>query len=345
MNRTKFFNIVFISYIFLSTPLVYGSERLELYFLTEKLLNTKILSTNEFKKFSLNLKSLGFRELKDDDKQNYTLSISRAIYPIITYSDNINGGNLFQTIQLGDLTFEGEEEAKAKSGLLIGGGIFLGMKKQYGLGRYHDLRINASLAAAPTHDWLSIRNESIIACSKNHLKEWVFFDACAHWGHSKRQFIDETNKSLSVSLTKLFVSRKIFNEGIFTIKRHISDEYHQMQGIFALNSLLPNGYKTNFSMAFGEPITDLISLNYSLGLAVNKYIKRKPLRLSLNQTHYDGGKFLGIDREDTTQQISISYPIHSRFNITLGYTRNISSISSFSHNGPHIEVSFPARSF
>ena len=38
--------------------------------------------------------------------------------------------------------------------------------------------------------------QSIIACSKNHLKEWVFFDACAHWGHSKRQFIDETNKSL-----------------------------------------------------------------------------------------------------------------------------------------------------
>lgn len=143
----------------------------------------------------------------------------------------------------------------------------------------------------------------------------------------------------------IFISRKAFNESIFTIKRHTSDKYHQMQGIFALNSLLPNGYKTNFSIALGEPIKDLISLNYSLGLAVSKYIKRKPLRLSLNQTHYDGGKFLGVDREDTTQQISVSYPIHNRFNIALGYTRNISSISSFSHNGPYIEVSFPTWSF
>ena len=78
---------------------------------------------------------------------------------------------------------------------------------------------------------------------------------------------------------------------------------------------------------------------------VSKYIKRKPLRVSLNQTYYGGGKFLGVDREDTTQQISISYPIHNRFNIALGYTRNISSISSFSHNGSLIELSFPMRSF
>ena len=227
---------------------------------------------------------------------------------------------------------------------MIGSGIFLGIKKQYGIGRYLDVRMNASLSAAPTHDWLSIRDKSIIACSKNHLKEWFFFDACAHWGHNKRQYIDEINKNLSVSLTRLFINQKVFNESIFTINRHISDKYHQMQGIFALNSLLPNGYKTNFTITLGEPIKELISLNYSLSLAVTN-IKRKQVRLSLKQTHYDGGKFLGVDREDTTQQISVSYPINNRFNIGLGYTRNKSSISSFSHNGPQIEVSFPLRSF
>ena len=345
MKKSGFFNIIFISYFLLFTPIVYGSERLELYFLTKKLLNTKILNKNEFIQFSLNSKSLGFKNLEDINKKKSIFSINRAFYPIITYSDNINGGNLFQTIQIGGLTFEGEEEAKAKSGLLIGGGILVGIKKQYGIGRYLDVRMNASLSAAPTQEWLSIRDESIIACSKNHLKEWFFFDACAHWGHNKRQYIDEINKSLSVSLTKLFISKKVFSESIFTINRHIADKYHQLQGIFALNSLLPNGYKTNFSMAFGEPVKDLISLNYSLGLSVSKYIKRKPLSILLNQTYYDGGKFLGVDREDTSQKISISYPIHSRFNIALGYTRNMSSISSFSHNGPHIEVSFPALIF
>ena len=44
---------------------------IELYFLTEKLLNTKILNTKEFIQFSLNSKSLGFKYLKDNNKKIY----------------------------------------------------------------------------------------------------------------------------------------------------------------------------------------------------------------------------------------------------------------------------------
>ena len=70
MKKSGFFNIIFISYFLLFTPIVYGSERLELYFLTKKLLNTKILNKNEFIQFSLNSKSLGFKDLEDINKKN-----------------------------------------------------------------------------------------------------------------------------------------------------------------------------------------------------------------------------------------------------------------------------------
>ena len=70
MKKLGFFNIIFIAYFFLFNPLVYGSERLELYFLTKKLLNTKILNTNEFIQLRVNSKSLGFKDLKDNDKKN-----------------------------------------------------------------------------------------------------------------------------------------------------------------------------------------------------------------------------------------------------------------------------------
>ena len=322
-----------------------GSERLELYFLSEKLLNNKIVPVQDVIQFNIKSRSLGFKGFSSGQEQNYPVALEKGIYPILAYSDNINGGNLSQTIQVGDFTFVGEEEANAKSGLIFGGGIFLGMKKIYDRGRYLDFNVNASLAAAPTHEWLTIRNESINACSRNYVKEWYFFDACANWKHNKRQFSDVISKSLSASLTRLFRVEKTFNEGSFTLKRFMSDEYQQMQGTFALNSLLPNGFKTNFSITAGEPVTDLISLNYSVGTTISKHVKKRPLRFSLNQTLYDGGKFLGMSRKDITQKISLTYPIHSTFNTSLGYTRNVSSISSFSYNGPHIEVSFPTRSF
>ena len=76
--------------------------------------------------FRKSARHLGFEGLSAVPKQNYTVAINRSIFPIFAYSDNINGGNLSQTIQIGELTFVGEEDANAKSGLIIGGGAVLG---------------------------------------------------------------------------------------------------------------------------------------------------------------------------------------------------------------------------
>ena len=296
-------------------------------------------------RFNIKSRSLGFEGISAEQRQNHTVGIDRAIYPIFAYSDNINGGNLSQTIQVGDFTFVGSEETRAKSGIIVGGGIYLGIKKQYGRGRYADVNINASLTAAPAHDWLKIRNESLTVCSKNHVKEWRFFDICASWSHNKRQFSDVINKSILASFSRLFVSGKTFNETSLAAKRFISKEYQQMQGIVTLNSMLPNGFKTHLSMTAGEPVKDFISLNYSLGIAVSRLINKKSLKLSFNQTFYNGGSFLGIDREDKTQQISVSYPVYKGFNLSVGYTINESSINSFSHSGPLVSISLPKQSF
>ena len=284
-----------------------GSERLELYFLSERMINHKILSIQDAIQFNVKSRSLGFEGISINKKIDYTVKINRAFYPIIAYSDNINGGNLTQTIKVGNFTFIGEEDTKAKSGIIIGGGFALGIKKLYDRGRYIDLNLNASLTAAPLYDFLQVRNESITVCSKNHIEEWIFFDACASWAQTKREFSDTINKSISTALTSLFMSGRSFHEGSLIVKSFISDEYQQMQGSVALNSLLPNGFKTSIFVTKGEPVQDTISLNYSLGLSINKFIMNKPLKVSLNQSFYDGGRFLGVAREDTSKQISVSY--------------------------------------
>ena len=59
-------------------------------------------------------------------QNNFTTS--QSIYPIMAYSNNINGGNLNSSIQVGDLTFIGNKEYNAKSGLIFGGGFSLKSK-------------------------------------------------------------------------------------------------------------------------------------------------------------------------------------------------------------------------
>ena len=192
---------------------------------------------------------------------------------------------------------------------------------------------------------MQVRNEYITVCSKNHVKEWIFFDACTSWAHTKREFTDIIHKSISASITRLFMSERSFHESTLTVKRFISDEYQQLQGSIVLNSLLPNSYKTNILFTKGETVENIISLNYSIGLSINRIIYKKPLKVSLSQSFYDGGNFLGVTREDTSNQLSVSYPVYRGLNVSIGYVDNNSTIQSFSHNGPLVSVSFSTISF
>jgi len=135
-----------------------SAERLELYYLTEKILAKKIINYKELMQFNDLSQSLGFEVISSDQKINYSVKVNKAIYPIVAYSDNINGGNLNQTIKLGDITFIADKDTKAKSGIIIGVGALLAIKKLYNRGRYIDLNLNTSITAAPAHDWLKVRN-------------------------------------------------------------------------------------------------------------------------------------------------------------------------------------------
>jgi hypothetical protein len=141
------------------------------------------------------------------------------------------------------------------------------------------------------------------------------------------------------------MSERSFHESTLTVKRFISDEYQQLQGSIVLNSLLPNSYKTNILFTKGETVENIISLNYSIALSINRIIYKKPLKVSLSQSFYDGGNFLGVIREDTSNQLSVSYPIYRGLNVSIGYVDNNSTIQSFSHNGPLVSVSFSTISF
>ena len=141
------------------------------------------------------------------------------------------------------------------------------------------------------------------------------------------------------------MSKRSFHESTLSVERIITDEYKQLQGSIVLNSLLPNGYKTNILFKKGETVENIISLNYSIGLSFNRIIYNKPLKVSLSQSFYDGGNFFGVTREDTSNQLSVSYPVYRGFNVSIGYVDNNSTIQSFNHNGTLVSVSFSKVNF
>ena len=322
-----------------------ASERLELYFLSESLKTRTVALIDEVDYFNKKSRLLGFEGMETDNPLKGTSSVSKAFFPIFEYSNNINAGNLSQTIQIGDFTFVSDEESTAKSGMVVGGGFSLRRKDFYGRGRYFDIGLKASLAGAPQHDWLKVSNQSISLCSKNHVKQWTFFNACLDWGHNKRQFSDTSSSVISTSVTRLFSLQKTFHESEIAIQYLIGEDYEQTQLFSRISSLFPDGYKTKVGLKFGEDINDLIALKYSINFDVSKRFNKKPIELSLSQTVHDGGLFLAMPREDITRRVSLAYPLYKGFKITVGYSDTSSSIDYFSNESPYVYVSLPSWSF
>ena len=322
-----------------------GSERLELYVVSEQLRSNSVVSERTALQFNSKARHLGFEGLGSTSPSYKAPLISKTFFPIFEYSNNINSGNLNQTVQIGDYTFVGDEASSAKSGMILGGGFLFGVKKFYGRGRYFDIDLKASLAGAPKHDWLKVSNQAISVCSKNHLTEWMFLDGCFNWRHSKRQFSDTTSKIAKTSLTSLFSIEQTFHESKIEFGRLMMDDYQQMQVSSNIKSLFPNGFKTNLQLKFGEKIKDLLALNYSFNLSVTRRFNNQPLQLSLGQTSYDGGTFMSMPRDDLTRQLSLSYPAYKGFTITAGYSDTSSSIDFFSHSSPFVYISLPSWSF
>ena len=109
----------------------------------------------------------------------------------------------------------------------------------------------------------------------------------------------------------------------------------------------------------GNPIV-IINLTYEAGIGggsdiegeivIELFLNWAPITVTnfvdlVNQSFYDGGRFLGVTREDTSKQISLSYPVYKRFAVSIGYEINDSTVNSFSHTGPLVSFSLPTFNF
>ena len=260
--------------------------------------------------------------------------------PILDYSTDINGGNPTKDLVLGNLTFKGDRAFYRKKGLLVGAGIGAGGRHIYGAGRYVDFGVGASYAHSLDHD-IGVTRTFINACSKNHVRNHWYLDACATSQKLKRDIADDTNSSASLNIAKLFTTGSSnYHQASFGVRRFFDDDYEQNQLTFGLQNIHSNGIFTAFNAAVGANVKNMLATSHSISATVGTSLFNKPISATYSYSFADGGKLLGVDREDSSQSIAITYTVHPRFNITVGYRALDSSIGYFNESEPIIGIQF-----
>ena len=270
---------------------------------------------------------------------------SKSAYPILSYSDNINGGNSPEPLVLGNLSFDGEKALYRREGIVAGLGASLNGRYIHGEGRYLNYGVNASYAHSPKHG-LGIATGSANVSSINHIRNWWFVDAHANTSRVRKDITDDTNSNLSIVTSKVFEpSDNIYSEASFGVNRYFAESYNQNQVLFGYKTIHANSVYSAFNLTVGDAVENELATKFALSGQIVTQLAKKPLKLSASYSQADGGVLLGVERDETTISVSASYPIWKSLTASIGYKKTDSTIDYFDISTPSFGLQFAAISF
>ena len=260
------------------------------------------------------------------------------VYPTFTYSNNINGGNPDKKLKLGNLEFDGEPELVAKQGVVGSLNFAASNRTTIDEGRYIDASASLSLSYSPEHA-LTYTNTNIRLCSKNKMNKDTHVDVCASTTSQNKDITRDQTDGLSASWGKmLYVEDLGFNEAKIGLKRVYNDDFEQNQLLLSVDTIHDRDLFTSLSIKFGAPVEGNLALNYGIGLGLSGVIKNRKVTLNINHEYSDGGRLLGVERDDKVTTVSLSTQLRRGTSITLGYKSSNSSIDYFDQYYPSISL-------
>ena len=270
---------------------------------------------------------------------------SKSAHPILSYSDNINGGNSPEPLVVGNLSFDGEKELYRREGIVAGLGASLNGRYIHGEGRYLNYGVNASYAHSPKYG-LGIATSSANVSSINHIRNWWFLDAHANTSRVRKNITDDTNSNLSIVTSKVFeLSDSIYSEASFGVNRYFAESYNQNQLQFGYKTIHANSVYSAFILTVGDAVENQLATKFALSAQIVTQLVNKPLKLSASYSQADGGMLLGFERRDETYNISASYPLWRGLTASVGYRTTDSTIDYFDVNTPTFDIQFSSINF
>jgi len=270
---------------------------------------------------------------------------SKSAHPILSYSDNINGGNSPEPLVVGNLSFDGEKELYRREGIVAGLGASLNGRYIHGEGRYLNYGVNASYAHSPKYG-LGIATSSANVSSINHIRNWWFVDAHANTSRVRKDITDDTNSNLSIVTSKVFeLSDSIYSEASFGVNRYFAKSYNQNQLQFGYKTIHANSVYSAFNLTVGDAVENQLATKFALSAQIVTQLVNKPLKLSASYSQADGGMLLGFERRDETYNISASYPLWRGLTASVGYRTTDSTIDYFDVNTPTFDIQFSSINF
>ena len=260
------------------------------------------------------------------------------VYPTLSYSSNINGGNPDKNLILGELEFEGDPSLVAKEGAVVGANFSSTYRATYKEGQYLDASLLAGVGFSPEHS-IGYTTLNWSACSRNKLHTASYLDFCVNASNLNRKLSIDRTESISLSLGHFKYRNKFgFSDLGYGLKRSFYEGYEQNQAHISLDTIHEKQWYSSVRVRLGETVAGNLVLNYGLDASATKMIGGRRITISLAREYSDGGKLLGVDRADRTTRVQVTVPLTEKMSAKVGYAKTDSTIDYFDVKEPNVEL-------
>lgn len=318
-----------------------GSERLALYSYTEFLkVNPSLDALNVV---NTQMQRLAFPIL-DGQLQTGVISRQGRAAPVLSYDDNINGGNRNASFELGGFVFEGAPNTISKEGVVVGAEVDGTLRYAYGRGRYLDVSGGISAVYSPEYDQAKY-TASVNVCSKNHVQDWTFVDFCASAAGQSTDLSESVSYVVSGSVTQLFSFGGYDHEVRGSLEQNYFEDYDQAQLGAALTTSLGTPGSVTIGFEVGEDVADELHLNNRIHVSYNTSVFRRPVSFQVERGLYGGGTFFGQDRVDEALVLGVRTRVSEQITVGITARQNRSTIDFYDYNAIGLSFGFTGFQF
>ena len=319
-----------------------GSERLALYSFTEHFKTDRSVAV--LNAVNSRMQRLAFPIFETGTPQTGLLLKTGRVSPILSYDDNINGGNRSSDFDVGGFTFSGDPKFLAKEGVVIGGEVGGTLRYAYGRGRYFDLSGGLSAVYSPRHE-ISKYAIGVSACSRNHIQGWTFVDFCARGNKLFTELDTSTSHAISTTGTQLFSFAGFDHEASIGVRQSFYDSYDQTIASFELTTSLGRPGSVSLGVEVGEHVNGANALMDRIVLGYRTEVLNRPVSFSMSRSVFDGSSFFGLDREDKNYGLSVKASITRQISLGISARRNESTVEFFSYDSISLDLGIAGFTF
>lgn len=267
---------------------------------------------------------------------------SQSISPLLSYDQNINGGNPDKPLVLNSLTLVGQDELKAESGLLLGINANASYSQPIAEGSYLNSALSLYYGIHPGSD-LTVQHYGFNICGNTQFEQSWFGKSCISQSGSQRELGSSRNQYVSLEVGRAFsTSFTSQMAASLSLQRMFTYDYAQTVWGLQLDTIRNFAPDTLLTLQKGEDLPYEHALDHSISIRHNILLGRRWFTISASRTSYDGSMLFGVERSDVSDTLSVSTLIPSVGRVSVGYSRTDSTIDYYDMDSPTISIGLEA---